>query len=194
MALIKCKECGKEISENAESCPNCGYKLNKQNIQNVTVEKTNTTRTGTILCIIGSSLLLGFAIIVALAFLIPSTTTEKQNTTEPDMTINVTIGEEVETNQKAVITYLVLIGIISIIIIILGILYLKNKINKRYIKLYGITMLILSIILSAMMTVTLNCCFLFLFIAPILCFVGSIMILSGNVREQKNESKEDSKR
>lgn len=30
MALIKCKECGKEISENAVSCPNCGAK-NKNN-------------------------------------------------------------------------------------------------------------------------------------------------------------------
>lgn len=26
MALIKCKECGKEISSNAKVCPNCGYK------------------------------------------------------------------------------------------------------------------------------------------------------------------------
>lgn len=26
MALIKCRECGKEISDKAESCPNCGYK------------------------------------------------------------------------------------------------------------------------------------------------------------------------
>ena len=26
MALIKCKECGKEISSNAKICPNCGYK------------------------------------------------------------------------------------------------------------------------------------------------------------------------
>lgn len=26
MALIKCKECEKEISSNATICPNCGYK------------------------------------------------------------------------------------------------------------------------------------------------------------------------
>ncbi|MBO4707478.1 MAG: TM2 domain-containing protein [Elusimicrobiaceae bacterium] len=26
MALIKCKECGKEFSDTSESCPNCGYK------------------------------------------------------------------------------------------------------------------------------------------------------------------------
>lgn len=25
MALIKCKECGKEISDKAKKCPNCGY-------------------------------------------------------------------------------------------------------------------------------------------------------------------------
>ena len=27
MSLIKCPECGKEISNQAESCPNCGYPL-----------------------------------------------------------------------------------------------------------------------------------------------------------------------
>jgi hypothetical protein len=28
MALIKCPECAKPISQTAESCPSCGYKLN----------------------------------------------------------------------------------------------------------------------------------------------------------------------
>ena len=27
VALIKCKECGKEISDQAISCPNCGYPM-----------------------------------------------------------------------------------------------------------------------------------------------------------------------
>ena len=27
MALIKCTECGKQISDKAESCPNCGYRI-----------------------------------------------------------------------------------------------------------------------------------------------------------------------
>lgn len=30
MALIKCSECGKEISDKAESCPNCGNPINKK--------------------------------------------------------------------------------------------------------------------------------------------------------------------
>lgn len=29
MALIKCPECGREISESADNCPNCGYHLTK---------------------------------------------------------------------------------------------------------------------------------------------------------------------
>lgn len=32
MALIKCKECGKEISKDAEVCPNCGKKVNNGNL------------------------------------------------------------------------------------------------------------------------------------------------------------------
>lgn len=33
MALIKCPECGKEVSDTARTCPNCGYKI-KKNISN----------------------------------------------------------------------------------------------------------------------------------------------------------------
>lgn len=29
MAIIKCPECGKEISDKATSCPNCGFPLIK---------------------------------------------------------------------------------------------------------------------------------------------------------------------
>lgn len=31
MALIKCPECGREVSDKATACPNCGYALNKNN-------------------------------------------------------------------------------------------------------------------------------------------------------------------
>lgn len=30
MALIKCKECAKEISDSAKQCPHCGFKKKKQ--------------------------------------------------------------------------------------------------------------------------------------------------------------------
>ena len=32
MALVKCKECGHEISKNAEMCPHCGKKIKKGNL------------------------------------------------------------------------------------------------------------------------------------------------------------------
>ncbi len=34
MALIKCKECGKEISDTLNVCPNCGIEIKKANITN----------------------------------------------------------------------------------------------------------------------------------------------------------------
>ena len=39
MALVKCSECGKEISSNAESCPNCGnpMRTQKSNVQEGTL-------------------------------------------------------------------------------------------------------------------------------------------------------------
>ena len=30
MALIKCPECGYEVSENAENCPKCGYRIERK--------------------------------------------------------------------------------------------------------------------------------------------------------------------
>lgn len=33
MAMIQCPECGKDISDNAVSCPNCGYQLINTNTQ-----------------------------------------------------------------------------------------------------------------------------------------------------------------
>ncbi|MGC9602979.1 MAG: zinc-ribbon domain-containing protein [Minisyncoccia bacterium] len=31
MALIKCSECGKDVSDKAHSCPNCGHPINPAN-------------------------------------------------------------------------------------------------------------------------------------------------------------------
>ncbi|MCI2068580.1 MAG: zinc ribbon domain-containing protein [Bacilli bacterium] len=31
MAIIKCPECGKEISDKAKACPNCGYPISSAN-------------------------------------------------------------------------------------------------------------------------------------------------------------------
>lgn len=46
MALIKCPECGKEnVSDSAESCPECGYNIKKHfdNFEREQLRKTNTS-------------------------------------------------------------------------------------------------------------------------------------------------------
>lgn len=40
MALIECPECGKEVSDTAKKCPNCGYTLKKSIIANPKFKKT----------------------------------------------------------------------------------------------------------------------------------------------------------
>lgn len=44
MALIKCSECGKEVSSNASSCPHCGNIINAS----VRCPKCGSTNTGPI--------------------------------------------------------------------------------------------------------------------------------------------------
>lgn len=38
MALIKCPECGKEISDSAASCPNCGCPIRQESIEHLQEE------------------------------------------------------------------------------------------------------------------------------------------------------------
>ena len=41
MALIKCPECGRDISDMASSCPSCGYVVKKANSVNENKKKNN---------------------------------------------------------------------------------------------------------------------------------------------------------
>jgi hypothetical protein len=80
MALIKCKECGHEVSTQAVSCPNCGTVIKK--------------KTGC-LTYLGA----GFALIVGLGVigsLIPNT-----NTTKPETGVTIpSVGEQFVTFEK----------------------------------------------------------------------------------------------
>lgn len=46
MALIKCPECKKKISDQCENCPNCGYpiKANITTVEAEAFEKTNSSK------------------------------------------------------------------------------------------------------------------------------------------------------
>lgn len=41
MSLIKCRECGKEISDQAETCPYCGFTINEKTHSEIDVSKNN---------------------------------------------------------------------------------------------------------------------------------------------------------
>ena len=60
MALVKCRECGKEVSDQASSCPNCDYQLTPQQdiaseapVKKTSVKWMSVQLTGTIMIIIG---------------------------------------------------------------------------------------------------------------------------------------------
>lgn len=72
MSLIKCPECGKEISDKATICPNCGYPITNTNC---TDHDSGTNDTGLlissiVLCVLG--IISAFAINSGIMLLLPS--------------------------------------------------------------------------------------------------------------------------
>lgn len=61
MALIKCEECGKEMSDKAESCPSCGYSKELEEKSKDKVEVNNTTVSNN-LNILGTIIIIGLII------------------------------------------------------------------------------------------------------------------------------------
>ena len=183
MALIKCKECGKEMSDQAESCPNCGYKLKNKTIK--------TKKTGAIIVLIASSIF----VILSLLLLLAEFTPTQSNPEYSNSTNGITIGE---LQQSEVLSQDVrkwvnrIFFICPIILTILSIVYLsKYKPTK---KIYGMVSLILSVIWLATVAIfiskeTLGCCYIIFLINPILSLVGSILTLIELLGEKNNEIK-----
>lgn len=178
MALIKCKECGKEISDSAVSCPNCGFKIIQENniVKEIEV-KSKQIRTGSIISLISSSIILLFLIMICTYnFLMPKTYTEKDKAT---FTINIGATKD-EINQSAFTTYFVTGIIFTIISFILVILYLNKKIKK--IKIYKIALLISSILellLFYAYSQVAQCCGYIILILPLMNIVGAIIVVTG---------------
>jgi hypothetical protein len=49
--IVNCPECKKEISEKAETCPNCGYRLSQAEIETLKKEKKQANKVGSIGCL-----------------------------------------------------------------------------------------------------------------------------------------------
>lgn len=174
--LIKCKECGKEISNKADICPNCGYFYHKPYNQNI--------KLGGIISIIGSSLLICWCllcIIIGIYDFYNNTNDNNDNlATQNDFYINIEINggiAEKYFDAKYYITILML----STIVLILDILCIKKIIKSNRLKIISIMNLIISIVISIMM-LSLNCCQIFLFVAPLSCFIGSMIMLLESIK------------
>ena len=133
-----------------------------------------TKRTGTILCLIGNILnVIGFIILV---FYFD------------------TIGNVTSFNTEMIVNSFILI-LNSLIMIALSILFLKGKINKELMKIYAISMLLLSITIFAILCIlflsSVICCYMIYVVFPIISLIGSIMILVGKEKNEVNEIKKD---
>lgn len=87
MALIKCPECGKEVSSGAESCPNCGHPISK---------KGKKKKKGSCLSVI-LFIIIAF---VALFILIPTSDEEGGNGTDATKSAGTEVTKTTETEVK----------------------------------------------------------------------------------------------
>lgn len=86
MAMIKCKECGKEISDKAKACPNCGAKYES--------EDTKTMR-----------VVIGSLILIISLFVFFSGISGIQNTTNKNTTTTKTTSKSKNNNSIVIQLY-----------------------------------------------------------------------------------------
>ncbi len=181
MALINCKECGKEISDKAEMCPNCGYRLK--------TEVKERKKAGTIVTLIASSIFVIFFILLLFANLTP--TQKNPEYSKSDIEISVGIAENeyiINKNIQSVIN--VAFWSSPILLTLLSTLRLIKEIPNK--KIYGIISLMLSILWLFMLAISISkesCCNTIFIINPITALIGSILTLVELSGEHKNEIK-----
>lgn len=180
-----CMKCGKEIPDAAVFCPNCGYSSKSSNYS------SKLQRTGSILSLVSSVLFVVLSAIALIwsAFIIDEQVEQTNNSisSDADITIHseITIGNE-DGEVKSKIAFLCG-GVISAIITILCILYIKNIIKSKYIFLYGLSVSILNIIQIILMMSLFGCCQVVFLVMPISSLIGSILILIGTLKQSKRE-------
>ncbi len=112
MALIKCPECGKEISDSAKNCPQCGYPLHTEEAENQDEQSNSKEEVKTIVvekksrhgCL--TFILVAVAIILAIVICTPSSS---ELSDQPESFEQVTVNQmrdDLKSNEiKAQNTY-----------------------------------------------------------------------------------------
>lgn len=99
MALIKCPECGKDISDKASTCPNCGHPISPQqttvNVTQVQPEKKEKKK--------GSCLtkIIGFVVVIIIIGVIASSGSKDDNKTKTSDAGSSTATTEKSTSEEA---------------------------------------------------------------------------------------------
>lgn len=184
MAIIKCPECEKEVSDTCKKCINCGRKL-KRDKNSI----SKMTKSGCVVNIIATSLIIISIIIIFMINIFSSATHQDNNTQQSN--INITVGTTTEPytqDSQTMVNLLFIIFITSILAIsILTILILKGIGNKLIL---SIIMFVLNIGVYSFLLYTFdNCCFIVLIIVPILYTIGSILCIIGCFLGNKNDKK-----
>ncbi len=172
MAIIKCTECGKEISDKAATCPSCGAPVT--GIQATAQEKTHSVRRGAITGFIG-------AIALPIIFIVLIAVDNATPKHEHEVSVSVSPAE-----GTAILLLPLLMGLaISLACFIIGIT-MANKLNrKQSITLSGVSVvasLTVLICLMATWSALLMCVGGVFGWEPILMTCGSIMMLNSSFK------------
>ena len=183
MALIKCKECGKEISDQAKTCPHCGYENIKKGEKKVT-SKSNYIKTGSIVSLISCSFIVLIIIWLVVSSIVPDkyTSPNIENNQSNDFEVNVQLSPSyVEFDQ---LTFVLISLIAGLICFVITILYLSNKFKN--IKVYKILLVSLAIIqfITGIFSINpLGCCGIVYLLFPTINVTGAIIAACGKENE-----------
>lgn len=173
MALIKCKECGKEISAKTNICPYCGY----ENQSKSKISYSSQLKTGSIVSLISCSIIIILILSYTLmGYMIPS------NTSKPSGDVNITI--DLTSSNIALTDFIcfVISLILTISCFALIILFLAKKI--KHVKLYKFLLLSMAIIqlICAIISIgTLICCGFVYSIFPLINVIGAIIVATSSI-------------
>ena len=183
MALIKCKECGKEISDQAKTCPHCGYE-NIKGVEKKVKSKSNYLKTGSIVSLISCSFIVLMIIWLIVSAIVPDKyTSPSTNTNEKnDFEVNVQLSPSyVKFDQ---LTFLLISLTAGLVCFVITIIYLSNKFKN--IKVYKILLVSLAVIqfITGIFTINpLGCCGIVYLLFPTINVTGAIIAACGKENE-----------
>ena len=175
MAMVKCAECGKEVSDKATTCPSCGAPI--AGVQATKQEKEFSVRQGAITGFIGA---VAYPIIFGVLLAISNAAPKKE--------VGVTVTASPSEGSWIVILP-VLIGLaVALVCFVIGIA-VSNKLNRTQ----SLVLSVISLIASATVLICIMAVFSGMLICvggiygwePILMTLGSVKMLKSSLRMPK---------